>query len=259
MADDAAAAGVFNPFGLSPLLWLAAYGAVRVALLGFVDAAVMVLGPRWCAPLPSRAGGAAPVQHRIGKLDITYLAINSVIEFVFVQQLAWHMWTAPAIARAAADLGLANGPLAVWVLLVLDDALYAPAHRLMHWPPVYKYVHKHHHRNTYPARGYIDGANEHPLEQIIALTLWWIAMRATAASVGCHAAAVGAHLGIKALGASFNHTGLDLRFRALGIDYSVRAHETHHRKPNTNFAQYVMFWDRLMGTYAEYPEPRKRQ
>ena len=26
----------------------------------------------------------------------------------------------------------------------------------------------------------------------------------------------------------------------------------HHRKPNTNYAQYVMFWDRLMRTYVEY-------
>ena len=32
----------------------------------------------------------------------------------------------------------------------------------------------------------------------------------------------------------------------------MRAHETHHRKPNTNFAQYVMFWDRLMGTFRDY-------
>ena len=32
----------------------------------------------------------------------------------------------------------------------------------------------------------------------------------------------------------------------------VRAHELHHRKPNTNYAQYVMFWDRLMGTYHPY-------
>ena len=38
----------------------------------------------------------------------------------------------------------------------------------------------------------------------------------------------------------------------LGIDYSVRAHEMHHRKPNTNYGQYVMFWDRLMGTYRPY-------
>ena len=68
-------------------------------------------------------------------------------------------------------------------------------------------------------------------------------------------AAVGAHFGFKALGACFNHTGYDLRFSFLGIDYSVRAHEMHHRKPQSNYAQYVMFWDRLMGTYVEYQSP----
>merc|ERR1712087_178035 len=39
----------------------------------------------------------------------------------------------------------------------------------------------------------------------------------------------------------------------------ARAHETHHRKPQTNFAQYVMFWDRLMGTYREYDSGRTGQ
>ena len=122
----------------------------------------------------------------------------------------------------------------------------------MHLPAVYRYVHKHHHRNTFPARGYIDAANEHPVEQIVALSLHWTAVHIVALSAGLHVAAVGAHFGFKALGACFNHTGYDLQLRFLGIDYSVRAHETHHRKPNTNFAQYVMFWDRLMGTYRKY-------
>ena len=140
----------------------------------------------------------------------------------------------------------------MWLLLVVDDMLYAPLHRFMHHHRVYRWVHKHHHRNTFPARGYIDAANEHPVEQIVALTLHWIAVHIVARSSGLHVAAVGAHFGFKALGACFNHTGYDLQLRFLGIDYSVRAHETHHRKPNTNFAQYVMFWDRLMGTYRTY-------
>ena len=63
---------------------------------------------------------------------------------------------------------------------------------------------------------------------------------------------MGAHFGFKALGACFNHTGYDVQVRFLGIEYSVRAHEMHHRKPDTNFAQYVMFWDRLMGTFRPY-------
>lgn len=93
---------------------------------------------------------------------------------------------------------------------------------------------------------------QHPVEQLSALSLHWIATHIVARTVGLHVAAVGAHLGFKALGACFNHTGYDLQLRFGGIDYSVRSHETHHRKPNTNFAQYVMFWDRLMGTYKPY-------
>mmetsp|Transcript_24361 Transcript_24361/g.78225 ORF Transcript_24361/g.78225 Transcript_24361/m.78225 type:complete len:195 (-) Transcript_24361:161-745(-) len=138
------------------------------------------------------------------------------------------------------------------MLLVVDDMLYAPLHRAMHLQAVYPWVHKHHHRNTFPARGYIDAANEHPVEQIAALCLHWVAVHVVAHTAGLHVAAVLAHFGVKALGACFNHTGYDVQLRFCGIEYAVRAHETHHRKPNTNFAQYVMFWDKLMGTYKEY-------
>ena len=240
-----------NPWALSLPLWLLGYTFVRVALLGFVDGLVWLVAPR-LAPLPSRVGPKPVFQHTINALDIIYLVLNSTIEFVFAQQIGHLLWHAPFIARAPTSLGLLNGPLAFWLLLVVDDMLYAPLHRFMHHHRVYRYVHKHHHRNTYPARGYIDAANEHPVEQIAALTLHWIAAHIVAHTSGLHVAAVGLHFGFKALGACFNHTGYDLQVKFLGIDYSVRAHETHHRKPNTNFAQYVMFWDRLMGTYREY-------
>ncbi len=200
--------------------------------------------------------------------------------------------------RDLGSVGWLNTLPALWLLLVVDDMLYAPTHRFMHWKPVYAWVHKHHHRNTYPDRGYFDWANEHPLEQIIALSLHWIAIHLVAATSGVHAGTIIAHLGLKAAGACFNHTGHDLQFSFLGartptsprarprapvsprlslgaaarrltsladdcpliragIDYSVRAHELHHRKPNTNFAQYVMFWDRLMGTYHPYVGNRR--
>jgi sterol desaturase/sphingolipid hydroxylase (fatty acid hydroxylase superfamily) len=242
---------LFNPWGLSPLWWLAAYAGVRIALLGFVDGAVWLLAPRLPA-LPSRTGPKAVVQHSINTLDIAYLVINSLVEFVFAQQIFHLLWHAPFIVRAPGGLGLLNGPAALWLVLVVDDMLYAPLHRFMHLSAVYRFVHKHHHRNTFPARGYIDAANEHPVEQIAALTLHWIAVHVVAHTIGLHVFAVGGHFGVKALGACFNHTGYDVNLNFLGIHYSVRAHETHHRKPNTNFAQYVMFWDRLMGTFKPY-------
>jgi sterol desaturase/sphingolipid hydroxylase (fatty acid hydroxylase superfamily) len=240
-----------NPWSLDPATWVVAYVAVRMALLGFIDGFVWLVGPRIPA-LPSRTGPKPVFQHTIGRLDVIYLLINSAIEFVFTQQLAAVLWSAPYILRVPGQLGILNGPAAWWLMFVVDDMLYAPLHRFMHHPRVYKYVHKHHHRNTFPARGYIDGANEHPVEQLAALSLHWIAMHLVAATTGLHVIAVFAHLGVKALGACFNHTGYDLRFNMLGIDYSVRAHEMHHRKPNTNFAQYVMAWDRLMGTFKPY-------
>jgi sterol desaturase/sphingolipid hydroxylase (fatty acid hydroxylase superfamily) len=238
-----------NPFELSGAHWLGCYVVMRIVLFIFIDGFPMwVIGPR-LQPLPSRH---RPVfQHKLKRDDFLYLFINSFIEYIFLLQLVRHCYYSPNVVRTGWP-GLANGPLAVYLLLVFDDMLYAPTHKLMHWKAIYKYVHKHHHRNTYPKRGYIDGANEHPLEQITALCLHWAALRMTEATAGVHVAAVLAHVGLKAMGAVFNHTGFDLQFKFLGIEYSVRAHETHHRRPNTNFAQYVMFWDKLMGTYADY-------
>lgn len=242
---------LLNPWGISLFWWITAYTVLRLALLGFVDGLVWLLAPR-LPPLPSRTGPKPVFQHTINPMDVTYLVVNSMIEFVFAQQISHLLWYAPFIVRSPSAIGIFNSLLAFWLLLVVDDMLYAPLHRFMHLPQVYRFVHKHHHRNTYPARGYIDAANEHPVEQISALTLHWIAVHIVAHTAGLHVAAVGAHFGFKALGACFNHTGYDVRISFLGIDYSVRSHETHHRKPTTNYAQYVMFWDRLMGTYRPY-------
>merc|ERR1719217_964069 len=183
MRTHTSLAWLLNPWSVSPLVWLAGYAAVRVALLGFVDGLVWIVGP-WLPPLPSRVGPKPVCQHSINTLDVTYLIINSTIEYVFAQQIGLLLWTAPFVARAPAGLGVFNTVVAFWLLLVVDDSMYAPLHRFMHHPAVYRYVHKHHHRNTFPARGYIDAANEHPVEQIVALTLHWIAVHIVARSSG---------------------------------------------------------------------------
>ena len=198
-------AWLVNPWGVGIQMWLAGYAAIRFALLAFVDGLVWLLAPR-LSPLPSRTGPKPVFQHSINVVDVTYLAVNSMVEFIFAQQIFHLLWHAPFITRTPGDLGLFNGLLAFWLLLVVDDMLYAPLHRFMHDPRVYRYVHKHHHRNTFPARGYMDAANEHPVEQIAALSMHWIAVNIVAHTSGLHVAAVGAHFGVKALGACFNHT-----------------------------------------------------
>ena len=178
-------AALVNPWELTLGLWLAGWLAVRLALLGFVDGAVWVLGPRLPA-LPSRVGPKPIFQHTINALDCTYLAINSTIEYVFALQIGRLLWHSDLVALAPAALGVGNGPVALGLLFYVDDMLYAPLHRFMHHHKVYKWVHKHHHRNTFPSRGYVDAANEHPVEQIAALALHWTALHVVAKTSGLH-------------------------------------------------------------------------
>ena len=60
----------------------------------------------------------------------------------------------------------------------------------------------------------------------------------------------------RGFGAFYSKTedGRPLRRELTREEYThlARRHEMHHRQPHKNFAQYVMFWDRLMGTYQPY-------
>ena len=97
--------GLLNPWELSLTLWVVGYALVRVALLGFVDGMVWILGPM-LPPLPSRTGPKAVFQHKINSLDITYLVINSTIEFIFAQQIGHLLWHAAFITRVPTAVGL---------------------------------------------------------------------------------------------------------------------------------------------------------
>jgi sterol desaturase/sphingolipid hydroxylase (fatty acid hydroxylase superfamily) len=163
-----------------------------------------------------------------------------VLTFALTERVKWQL----------AELSLANSCAAVFLLFTLDDMLYAPTHRLMHWRPLYKYVHKHHHRQNMPVRGYFDAANEHPVEQLVGLTIVWVTIHAVHALAGLHALALLVFFAFYAAFAMLNHTEFDVQ--ASWIGYSVRAHEMHHRIPNCNFAQTVMVWDSLMGTRKPY-------
>ena len=73
---------LLNPWELGLLWWIAGYAVVRIALLGFIDGLVWVVGPRLPA-LPSRTGPKPVFQHKINTTDLVYLVVNSTIEFVF--------------------------------------------------------------------------------------------------------------------------------------------------------------------------------
>jgi sterol desaturase/sphingolipid hydroxylase (fatty acid hydroxylase superfamily) len=49
--------------------------------------------------------------------------------------------------------------------------------------------------------------------------------------------------------AGLNHTRHDL---VVGIIYDSKAHDVHHRIPQSNYGQYTMFWDYIIGSYRAY-------
>ena len=58
--------------------------------------------------------------------------------------------------------------------------------------------------------------------------------------------------------ATLNHTRLDVAALYLpGTSvpiFGVRAHDTHHAIPNSNYGQYIMLWDWVMGTFRPHPQ-----
>ena len=132
-----------------------------------------------------------------------------------------------------------------------------------------------------PTRGTTDAINVHPVEflmgewnHLLAVHVtcnYIVRVARTAATPGprrhacaslvqvsCHVLAVLLFLASGGLLASLNHTRHDVRIRVrlpyIGelLVYDVRAHDVHHRLPRSNYGQYIMLWDRLMGSFKAY-------
>lgn len=244
---------LLNPWSLTFPMWVAAAVAKEAALQA-TDVCITFACQRF-DPLPSRTGTKPLYKNVLDRKDYAFLLMNSFVEMIFSSHLCYNAWYSSYIQRSWPSFGILNGPIALLLLILFNDMLYAPAHRLLHHPAVYPYIHKHHHRSIYPSRGNIDARNEHPIEQMIAMALWMTAIYMVAFSTGMHAATIIGHLAVMTMGASLNHAGFDLEIRFLGVDwYSTGAHEMHHRRPDKNFAQFTMFWDKLMGTYIPYTD-----
>jgi len=239
---------------MSPLVWFGGYVAKSTALAFWDQCVHMVVEASGVSKLPTT--GKLKGLPALQRIDYMYLAINSVIEYIFMLGIIAYALTSPNVVRDLSSLGLANTVLAMYIIFAVDDLIYTPAHLLMHTKYLYVYVHKHHHRQNLPTRGYPDAGNEHPVEQVIGMLCVWGALHFAATTVGVHAVTILAYFGIYAALAMLNHTRYDVNLSMPGFHYSVRSHEMHHRFPKCNYAQYFMVWDKILGTYREYESPK---
>jgi len=178
-----------------------------------------------------------------------------VMTFHYLQFMA----TSANVLWSLEQVTVWNTLFALPCFFVVYDLFYAPFHRLLHHRSVYAYVHKHHHRQVVPTRGNTDAINVHPFEFIMGeynhvLAIFLVSRYI----VPVHAIACISFLVLGGCLATLNHTRLDcafLRLPFVGVPiFGVRAHDTHHAVPNSNYGQYIMLWDWVMGTYKSHPQ-----
>ena len=158
---------------------------------------------------------------------------------------------------------LANGyiPMINWetnpvwfVVLMLLIPLWREVHfycihRMIHWPPLYRTVHKLHHNNINP--GPWSGLSMHPVEHLFyfsAVVLHWIVP-----SHPVHALFNLVHLGLAPAG---GHTGYEriVIGENTAYDSHCYAHYLHHKYFECNYADGTLPLDRWFGSFHDGTE-----
>jgi lathosterol oxidase len=137
------------------------------------------------------------------------------------------------------------------VLFFIHDTYFYWAHRLMHLPKLYRYVHLVHHRSTNPSPWAAYAF--HPLEAVVEVGIFAVFLLLVPVHI-THILLfflmsivynVYGHLGWELYPKGFHRTWI-----GRWINTSV-SHNQHHRYFHGNYGLYFLFWDRWMGTLRE--------
>jgi sterol desaturase/sphingolipid hydroxylase (fatty acid hydroxylase superfamily) len=150
--------------------------------------------------------------------------------------------------------GFDASPLAWWiwfaVLMFFAPVIHAAhfyfTHRLLHWPPLYRSVHRIHHTNV--EIGPWSGLAMHPVEQVVyfstVVVSWLLAPHPLVALF---------QIQIAALSPALGHSGFDtlLIGRRFSIASANYFHYLHHRYFECNYGGTVAPFDKLFGTFHD--------
>lgn len=209
----------------------AAFYASHRAGLFLLHLCMLRASANWCA----LSDDARP----LSAADVVTLSANSLLEHSFLLLLVEKL--------SGAFLVDALTPVRFYLLFWIDDLFYCCLHRLLHAPVLFRLVHAHHHRSRKPARGYLDAGNEHPLEQLAALSLHLAAVDVVARVLSLDAASVVLHVSAKAAGSILNHLAVDATFSlGCGVVLSSTYHREHHMTGCKHYAQFIPAVDRAV-------------
>jgi sterol desaturase/sphingolipid hydroxylase (fatty acid hydroxylase superfamily) len=138
--------------------------------------------------------------------------------------------------------------LSFFIYLAAQDTFYYFAHRAMHHPRLFRFMHAGHHKSRQPTP-FASFAFD-PAEAL--LTAWLLP--AMVFFIPIHIAAVIALLTLMTVTAIMNHSGWEVLPRGfvhgpVGSHLiSATHHSYHHTRFDRNYGLYFRFWDRVMGT-----------
>jgi sterol desaturase/sphingolipid hydroxylase (fatty acid hydroxylase superfamily) len=182
--------------------------------------------------------------------DNLFITINKLLTILFVYHLIWVCQKSNSISWLAEEVTLLNTAGSLTAFYIFYDLFYYNFHRILHFRSLYGFVHKHHHKQKAPSRGNLDAINVHPFEFVVGEYLHLL----TIYCIPCHIYTVTFFILAGGFLASLNHTRYDVNIPYL---YSVKVHDVHHRLPESNYGQYTMFWDHLLGSYRGYDQNTK--
>ena len=156
---------LFTPITEWAPLQIALFALSTYVFLALLDATAQCLlspGSTACCSLPQRAR-----KRTFARVDHLYVSLNKLYTLYFNAVLIKACHDAPHVSWSPSDVGLLNFPVATAGPFLVDDLCYYLWHRLLHWGPLYRHVHKHHHLEVSPWRFTDDPYNAHPVEFVV--------------------------------------------------------------------------------------------
>ena len=183
----------------------------------------------------------------------TQLRENLALVFVFAVPI-WTLFEVVALYAFAqglfpflfwSDHPLYLGVLFLMIALWREVHFYA-VHRLIHWSPLYRWVHRTHHKNTNPTPW--SGLAMHPVEHMLYFSGVLIHVVIPAHPV--HAIFQLVHA---ALTPAQGHAGFDkvVLGEARAMDTHAYAHYLHHKHFECNYADGAIPLDRWFGSFCD--------
>lgn len=181
--------------------------------------------------------------------EILYSVTTILIFGVVVIAVSWagfHGYT--GFYKNISDRGWPYLILSIVLMIILHDTYFYWTHRLMHWKPLFKLVHRTHHLSTNPTP--FAAYAFHPIEAFVEIGI----IPLIVFIMPYHGVAILVFSIYTLLLNVMGHIGYELFPKGFASHWLFKWHNTsthhnmHHRLVKCNYGLYFNFWDRIMGT-----------